>query len=117
MSSDNNSIINSTLLLPFESVSAITAELEPKKKEEEEEANCDHLESMQQPQVEPSLNPIETAASTILTPMAAAVAVAIQDLRDQIYCSGSLLEAVQNAKLFGDCKHFVDMPLKRDARE
>lgn len=48
------------------------------------------------------------------TVAAAAVAVAIRDLRDQIYCSGSLLEQVQNSRLFGDCKHFVDMPLKRD---
>uniref|UniRef100_A0AC34PUN2 Trehalase n=2 Tax=Panagrolaimus sp. JU765 TaxID=591449 RepID=A0AC34PUN2_9BILA len=31
-----------------------------------------------------------------------------------IYCQGSLLAAVQTARLFGDCKHFVDMPLKRD---
>lgn len=49
------------------------------------------------------------------TVAAAAVAVVIRDLRDQIYCSGSLLAAVQNARLFGDCKHFVDMPLKTDA--
>lgn len=39
----------------------------------------------------------------------------IKDMRDQIYCSGSLLAAVQSAKLFGDCKHFVDMPLKTNA--
>lgn len=31
-----------------------------------------------------------------------------------IYCSGSLLEKVQEAKIFHDCKHFVDMPLKMD---
>lgn len=31
-----------------------------------------------------------------------------------IYCSGTLLEMVQEAKLFHDCKHFVDMPLKMD---
>lgn len=36
-------------------------------------------------------------------------------MRDQIYCSGSLLEAVQKAALFNDCKTFVDMPLKQDA--
>ncbi|KAI6187160.1 Trehalase [Aphelenchoides besseyi] len=36
-------------------------------------------------------------------------------MRDTIYCSGSLLDAVQKAKLFVDCKHFVDMPLKFDA--
>lgn len=36
-------------------------------------------------------------------------------MRDQIYCSGSLLEAVQKASLFNDCKTFVDMPLKQDA--
>lgn len=33
----------------------------------------------------------------------------------EIYCGGSLLEAVQKAKIFHDCKHFVDMPLKIDA--
>ncbi|CAJ0572020.1 unnamed protein product, partial [Mesorhabditis spiculigera] len=32
-----------------------------------------------------------------------------------IYCGGSLLAAVQNSKMFDDCKHFVDMPLKLDA--
>ncbi|MFH4979313.1 hypothetical protein AB6A40_006022 [Gnathostoma spinigerum] len=32
-----------------------------------------------------------------------------------IYCEGSLLDAVQKSKIFGDCKYFVDMPLKRDA--
>ncbi|CAJ0928868.1 unnamed protein product, partial [Mesorhabditis belari] len=31
-----------------------------------------------------------------------------------IYCGGSLLAAVQNSKIFIDCKHFVDMPLKLD---
>lgn len=37
------------------------------------------------------------------------------DMRYQIYCNGTLLEAVQKARLFADCKHFVDMPLKGDA--
>jgi len=37
------------------------------------------------------------------------------DMRFQIYCNGTLLEAVQKARLFADCKHFVDMPLKGDA--
>uniref|UniRef100_A0A915DSB1 Trehalase n=1 Tax=Ditylenchus dipsaci TaxID=166011 RepID=A0A915DSB1_9BILA len=46
---------------------------------------------------------------------AAAVVQAIKDMRDQIYCSGTLLAAVQGSKLFGDCKHFVDMPLKTNA--
>ncbi|KAE9553179.1 hypothetical protein FO519_003618 [Halicephalobus sp. NKZ332] len=32
-----------------------------------------------------------------------------------IYCKGTLLAAVQTARLFVDCKHFVDMPLKSDA--
>uniref|UniRef100_A0A914XJ67 Trehalase n=1 Tax=Plectus sambesii TaxID=2011161 RepID=A0A914XJ67_9BILA len=32
-----------------------------------------------------------------------------------IYCGGPLLEAVQKARLYADCKHFVDMPLKSDA--
>ncbi|EJW81809.1 trehalase, partial [Wuchereria bancrofti] len=34
---------------------------------------------------------------------------------NEIYCGGSLLEAVQKANIFHDCKHFVDMPLKIDA--
>ncbi|PAV91678.1 hypothetical protein WR25_23156 [Diploscapter pachys] len=34
-----------------------------------------------------------------------------------IYCEGSLLHAVQTAKLFADCKHFVDMPLKSNAED
>ncbi|VDO60253.1 unnamed protein product [Onchocerca flexuosa] len=37
------------------------------------------------------------------------------EIMKQIYCSGSLLEAVQKANIFHDCKHFVDMPLKIDA--
>ncbi|VDK74142.1 unnamed protein product [Onchocerca ochengi] len=37
------------------------------------------------------------------------------EIMKQIYCSGSLLEAVQKAHIFHDCKHFVDMPLKIDA--
>uniref|UniRef100_A0A0R3RYG0 Trehalase n=1 Tax=Elaeophora elaphi TaxID=1147741 RepID=A0A0R3RYG0_9BILA len=37
------------------------------------------------------------------------------EIMKEIYCSGSLLEAVQKAKIFHDCKHFVDMPLKIDA--
>jgi len=39
-------------------------------------------------------------------------------MRTQIYCDstpGSLLAAVQMAKLFPDCKTFVDMPLKTEA--
>ncbi|TKR64639.1 hypothetical protein L596_025136 [Steinernema carpocapsae] len=36
-------------------------------------------------------------------------------MRGEIYCGGSLLEAVQSQNLFQDCKHFVDMPLKCDA--
>lgn len=39
----------------------------------------------------------------------------LNDMRDQIYCSGSLLDAVQKSYLFRDCKTFVDMPLKQDA--
>ena len=39
----------------------------------------------------------------------------LKDMRDQIYCSGSLLDAVQKSSLFTDCKTFVDMPLKQDA--
>ncbi|XP_066495279.1 trehalase [Tiliqua scincoides] len=31
-----------------------------------------------------------------------------------IYCTGELLGQVQNAKLFSDDKHFVDMPLRED---
>lgn len=31
-----------------------------------------------------------------------------------IYCSGELLHAVQRARVFDDCKHFVDMPLRAD---
>ncbi|KAM3724225.1 Trehalase [Dirofilaria immitis] len=37
------------------------------------------------------------------------------EIMKEIYCSGSLLEAVQKAHIFHDCKHFVDMPLKTDA--
>ncbi|VDO45552.1 unnamed protein product [Brugia timori] len=37
------------------------------------------------------------------------------EIMKEIYCSGSLLEAVQKANIFHDCKHFVDMPLKIDA--
>jgi alpha,alpha-trehalase len=36
-------------------------------------------------------------------------------MRNEIYCHGSLLAAVQTSHLFIDCKHFVDMPLKLDA--
>lgn len=36
-------------------------------------------------------------------------------MRAKVYCEGSLLEAVQRSRLFADCKHFVDMPLKTDA--
>lgn len=50
---------------------------------------------------------------TVVT--AAVLAQTLRDMRDQIYCTGSLLAAVQSAKLFGDCKHFVDMPLKTNA--
>ncbi|KAJ6653152.1 hypothetical protein lerEdw1_010025 [Lerista edwardsae] len=32
----------------------------------------------------------------------------------QIYCTGELLRQVQQAKLFSDDKHFVDMPLQAD---
>uniref|UniRef100_A0A1I7VBR9 Uncharacterized protein n=1 Tax=Loa loa TaxID=7209 RepID=A0A1I7VBR9_LOALO len=34
------------------------------------------------------------------------------EIMKEIYCSGSLLETVQKANIFHDCKHFVDMPLK-----
>uniref|UniRef100_A0A915C2N6 Trehalase n=1 Tax=Parascaris univalens TaxID=6257 RepID=A0A915C2N6_PARUN len=37
------------------------------------------------------------------------------NMKQQIYCGGSLLDAVQKARIFQDCKHFVDMPLKADA--
>jgi len=53
-------------------------------------------------------------ANTVSAAVTAAVA-AIKDMRDQIYCTGSLLAAVQQGKIFGDCKHFVDMPLKTNA--
>lgn len=33
-------------------------------------------------------------------------------MQTEIYCTGTLLAAVQNLRLFNDCKHFVDMPLK-----
>lgn len=56
-------------------------------------------------------NPAQNSIHTTV----AAVVQAIKDMRDQIYCSGSLLAAVQGSKLFGDCKHFVDMPLKTNA--
>lgn len=36
------------------------------------------------------------------------------EMMKEIYCSGSLLETVQKANIFHDCKHFVDMPLKVD---
>ncbi|ETN68426.1 alpha,alpha-trehalase [Necator americanus] len=36
-------------------------------------------------------------------------------MKKKIFCEGSLLDAVQRANLFADCKHFVDMPLKQDA--
>ncbi|XP_060643265.2 trehalase, partial [Anolis sagrei] len=35
----------------------------------------------------------------------------------QIYCTGELLKQVQQAKLFQDDKHFVDMPLKASPEE
>ena len=38
-------------------------------------------------------------------------------MRDAIYCNGSLLAAVQNARIFEDCKTFVDMALRYDAGE
>ncbi|VDD91850.1 unnamed protein product [Enterobius vermicularis] len=38
----------------------------------------------------------------------------VQLSKQLIYCNGSLLDAVQQSKMFNDCKHFVDMPLKRD---
>ena len=38
-------------------------------------------------------------------------------MRNEIYCHGTLLAAVQTSHLFVDCKHFVDMPLKTDAGE
>ncbi len=41
--------------------------------------------------------------------------ISSDDARSKIYCGGPLLEAVQNSRLFRDCKHFVDMPLKYDA--
>jgi len=56
----------------------------------------------------------DTNNNNLTAAVSAAVAV-IKDMRDQIYCSGSLLAAVQNGKIFGDCKHFVDMPLKTNA--
>ncbi len=34
-----------------------------------------------------------------------------------IYCSGKLLDAVMEYRLFNDSKTFVDMPMKYDARE
>uniref|UniRef100_A0A0N5B3R2 Trehalase n=1 Tax=Strongyloides papillosus TaxID=174720 RepID=A0A0N5B3R2_STREA len=37
------------------------------------------------------------------------------NMRFNIYCNGSLLDFVQKYRLFKDCKHFVDMPLKYDA--
>uniref|UniRef100_A0AAF5I366 Trehalase n=2 Tax=Strongyloides stercoralis TaxID=6248 RepID=A0AAF5I366_STRER len=38
-----------------------------------------------------------------------------KNMRFNIYCAGTLLEFVQKFRLFKDCKHFVDMPLKYDA--
>ncbi|KAM3721955.1 Trehalase [Dirofilaria immitis] len=35
-------------------------------------------------------------------------------LLNQIYCDGPILKAVQDAHLYPDSKHFVDMPLKYD---
>uniref|UniRef100_A0A915PSU2 Trehalase n=1 Tax=Setaria digitata TaxID=48799 RepID=A0A915PSU2_9BILA len=35
-------------------------------------------------------------------------------LLSQIYCDGPILKAVQDAHLYSDSKHFVDMPLKHD---
>lgn len=37
-----------------------------------------------------------------------------QDGMEQIFCGGSLLDAVQRARLFPDSKHFVDMPLNTE---
>ncbi|KAI1733091.1 trehalase domain-containing protein [Ditylenchus destructor] len=91
-------------------------ETEPKN--QEEEANRDHQLHLQQVDQAPiEVSKMENLQQVVesATVAAAAVAVVIRDLRDQIYCSGSLLAAVQNARLFGDCKHFVDMPLKTDA--
>lgn len=31
----------------------------------------------------------------------------------EVYCDGPLLAAVQSARLFSDCKTFVDMPMKQ----
>lgn len=39
----------------------------------------------------------------------------LRTMPHNIYCQGTLLAAVQTARLFVDCKHFVDMPLKHDA--
>uniref|UniRef100_A0A0N4ZHR0 Trehalase n=1 Tax=Parastrongyloides trichosuri TaxID=131310 RepID=A0A0N4ZHR0_PARTI len=39
----------------------------------------------------------------------------LNNMRFNIYCTGSLLDLVQKYRLFKDCKHFVDMPLKYDA--
>uniref|UniRef100_A0A158R5V2 Trehalase n=1 Tax=Syphacia muris TaxID=451379 RepID=A0A158R5V2_9BILA len=38
----------------------------------------------------------------------------VQLSKQLIYCNGPLLDAVQQSKMFHDCKHFVDMPLKLD---
>ncbi|XP_072048786.1 trehalase-like [Amphiura filiformis] len=35
----------------------------------------------------------------------------------KVFCDGQLLEAVQRAKLYDDCKTFVDMHLKRSPEE
>ncbi|CAI4227101.1 unnamed protein product [Auanema sp. JU1783] len=36
-------------------------------------------------------------------------------MKENVYCRGSLLDAVQMAKLFPDSKHFVDMSMRHDA--
>lgn len=50
-------------------------------------------------------------------PEALRVAARYAIMKEQIYCTGTLLDAVQRGHLFKDCKTFVDMPLKADAGE
>lgn len=40
--------------------------------------------------------------------------VRLNQIFSQIYCDGPILKAVQDAHLYPDSKHFVDMPLKYD---
>lgn len=35
-----------------------------------------------------------------------------EKLKFFIYCNGTLLDHVQRSKIFNDCKHFVDLPLR-----